>query len=766
MTSSLVGARDYLALRLKPTEIQLTGRQRDAVRAYLVNSVPAAVLNPFARMDAGERRKIINEALEECIRAGTLIHSDYTSEHHRERFASPTETLVQSMYAQTVGLDAMEPLLQDDEVTSITVINEGMILYEKGGHTYQSPFGFESRDRMVEVIKNLAIRGGQQLTPAQPTADLAFPPPQVVRIHLTINPVTPRYGGFCALRRGREKAWTLETLVSKGMMDDDVADFLRALMRIPASIIVGGEPASGKTTLLEVLLSMVEGQHISLLEEAAELNPRNRLISFFEVPPDSDTVSLATLTIDSLRKNVQVVVVGETRGSEAGWLLFIAGAMKAILTTLHGRNSRQVVERLAANAQIKAAPPLSPYVGNKQLAKEAVANAFDFVVHCTQLPDGRRIITSIEHVTGIKNGDICLDMVVKAEIEVSEMNGGSKQVVVNWRWMNQWRGKGNDENSRWQLPEDLAFALKMADVRGEVSKQGLGGNAVDTHQHELYQRACLSLDQEDYAQAVRLLTELLRTAPTANYLDAESKLRQAMRAMGQWDDLLRMAGQFIDRIKTLVRDREWKQLSTAINDLDNRVDLRIAVNARQDLRELREQLQKGLSLEQKWASARRRVKTMIAQGKARLAAASLRQVPVENLNREFQDEVRRLRLETLDVWLNSSGVSADHALRIYHEMFALIDEELEPDRMLEIASKIQELEGQTGAIEVDLAKLNVATYTRSAGDKISGQHQLYLNGVLAMNENRWADALQYFSQIPGYRRTDVFIKSLEALQND
>lgn len=762
-------ARDYLAFRLKPFQIQLSERQREAVRSYLIGKIPAQVLNPFARMDADERQRLIHKALEDCVRAETLLHADFTGDSHREVYASPTKDLIESMYAQVVGLDVLEPLLHDEDVSSITVINEGCVLYEKAGQTYQSPYGFESRSRMMEVIKNLAIRGGQQLTPAKPTADLAFPPPQVVRIHLTIAPVTPRFGGFCALRRGREKAWTLETLIGKGVMDEDVAEFLRALMRIPASLIIGGEPSSGKTTVLEVLLAMMEGQHISLLEQAAELNPRNSLISFFEVPPGSDTVSLATLTIDSLRKNVQVVVIGETRGSEAGWLLFIAGAMKAILTTLHGRNSRQVVERLAANAQIQGDPPVSPFVGNKALAYQAIANAFDFVVHCTQLPDGRRIINQVEHIAGnTDDGGVRLDMVVKANVAVIEAEG-RKKIEVTWEWSREWQSDGLD-GRRWKLPDELAFALQMAEVRAEVGKEEVG--TVSAKQHEQYQRACLSFDQGDHTLAVRLFAEVLRAAP-AGYLDAETKLRRALQAAGQWDDLLRWADQFLGRVKSLARDREWRQLDAAIKDLDGKVELRVAVNARQDLKELREQLQKGLTLEQKWAEGRRKAVMLTTQGKAHLVAASLRQFPVTGLNDELRNEVRRLRLETLAGWLKSAGVSEDTSLRIYHEMFALVDEELEPELMTDILMNIGRLEQDIGQIDVNPESLNVAAFTQKPGRQVKAEaspgndqgHHLYLRGVMAMNDSRWAEALDCFRQIPGYRRASTFIKSLESLQS-
>lgn len=698
------------------------------------------------------------------MRAGVLAHAGELN--HRQDYKSPTEPLIEALYAQVVGLDVLESLLSDPDVTSITVINEGTILYEKSGQMYQSPFGFESRERMIEVIKNLAIRGGQQLTPARPAADLAFPPPEVVRVHLTIDPVTPRYGAFCALRRGRVSRWTLDTLVGKGMMDDAVASFLRSLMRIPASCIIGGEPASGKTTLLEVMLGLVDNQHVALLEQSAELNPQNQMVSFFEVPPASGTVSLATLTIDSLRKNVQVVVIGETRGSEAGWLLFIAGAMQAILTTLHGRNSRQVVERMAINAQIRGEAPISPFAGNKELARDALVSAFDFVIHCTQLPNGRRIISSIEYIAGIEDEEIRLAPVVTAGISVVE-GLGRKHLDVTWRF-----------DGEWQWPEDLAFALRMSEVRAEVTQEQSG--TLDARLHHQYQQACLAADQGAHTTAVRLFSEVLRPMP-AGYLDAEAQLRRSLQALGHWDYLGQWAATFLRRLDEMVRDREWRQLEMALADLDEKVELRVAVASRRNLKRYRERLAAGLDLERRWAEARRRVHTLAIRGKAAQAAQALRQVQVAGLKDDLRNEVCRLRLEMLERWAAMPGVSPEQVLRIYHEMFALVDEELEPERMAAIVHSIRQLESRLGRqIRVDVEALNVATYRAANGKEgdrqrtgqkqpaqsgeDSRQHHLYLQGVALMDEGKWAEAYACFEKVPGYRRADVFMKSLEGLR--
>ena len=144
--TGLIHTRDYLALRLKSSRIKLTQIQRDEVRAWLVRALPAQVLSPFARIEG--RQAQIREAISQCIAAGVLVRGAEVGSRHT--FGTPTDELVEAVFSQTAGLDVLEGLLADPEVTSITVISESNILYEKGGKTHQSPFGFESRDRMIE----------------------------------------------------------------------------------------------------------------------------------------------------------------------------------------------------------------------------------------------------------------------------------------------------------------------------------------------------------------------------------------------------------------------------------------------------------------------------------------------------------------------------------------------------------------------------------------------------------------------------------------
>jgi hypothetical protein len=131
------------------------------------------------------------------------------------------------------------------------------------------------------------------------------------------------------------------------------------------------------------------------------------------------------------------------------------------------------------------------------------------------------------------------------------------------------------------------------------------------------------------------------------------------------------------------------------------------------------------------------------------------------------------------------SMTPEQTLRIYHEMFALVDEETEPERMAEIVAKIRTLEKQMGNLNVDLGRLNTAVFRRagqttilkSSEDpppqttevepaEVGKAHRIYLQGVTAMNEGRWTEARTCLNQVKGYRRADTFLLTLDGLDEE
>src|SRR6185503_12038935 len=88
------------------------------------------------------------------------------------------------------------------------------------------------------------------------------------------------------IRRFRSRGFTLEELVDAGSMTGDLAGFLTSCVKARLNMIVSGSTSSGKTTLLNVLSSLIASdERIITIEDAAELRLRQEHVVRLESRP-------------------------------------------------------------------------------------------------------------------------------------------------------------------------------------------------------------------------------------------------------------------------------------------------------------------------------------------------------------------------------------------------------------------------------------------------------------------------------------------------
>ena len=97
------------------------------------------------------------------------------------------------------------------------------------------------------------------------------------------------------------------------------------------------------------------------------------------------------------------IIVGEVRGKEAfDMMQAMNTGHEGSLTTLHANNSVDTINRLETMILMNEMEiPVSAVRGY-------IANAIDLIVQIDRLSDGKRKITSISEIDGMKDGDIVL----------------------------------------------------------------------------------------------------------------------------------------------------------------------------------------------------------------------------------------------------------------------------------------------------------------------------------------------------------------------
>ena len=248
------------------------------------------------------------------------------------------------------------------------------------------------------------------IQPLGKTIDISSPMvdshlPDGSRINAVIPPLSLN-GPVLTIRKFSDYLNTIDDLIRFGTLTPYMARFLEAAVLAKLNIIVCGGTGSGKTTILNVLSNFIrEEERIITIEDAAELKLRQGHVISLETRStnydNGKEVTIRDLVRNSLRMRPDRIIVGEVRGREAlDMLQAMNTGHEGSLTTLHANGPIDALNRLETMVLMgEMEIPISAI-------REYIYNAIDVVVQVERLSDGKRKITSISEVVGLKNGEI------------------------------------------------------------------------------------------------------------------------------------------------------------------------------------------------------------------------------------------------------------------------------------------------------------------------------------------------------------------------
>src|SRR6266487_5531596 len=118
---------------------------------------------------------------------------------------------------------------------------------------------------------------------------------------------------------------------------------------------------------------------------------------------------MAELTVrmparNALRMRPDRIIVGEVRGGEAlDMLQAMNTGHEGSLSTAHANSPRDLLSRLETMALMSDVELPVAHV------REQIAAALDLIVHMTRLPDGRRGVSLVAAVEGLRRDVVALD---------------------------------------------------------------------------------------------------------------------------------------------------------------------------------------------------------------------------------------------------------------------------------------------------------------------------------------------------------------------
>ncbi len=282
------------------------------------------------------------------------------------------DQLAQILTRYTAGLGVLEILLKDEKVQDVYVnapIERTPIRIFHQDHE-------ECKTNLIPTMQDaeswatrLRIQSGRPLDEANPVldTDLGVPGGRA-RFCVITRTLSPAGLGF-AIRRHRDKPWTLPLFIKAGMLDPLAAGLLSFIIDSAGAVLIAGGRSSGKTSLLaSLMLEILPQTRAVIIEDTLELPVESmrelkyniqRLKSRSVITMVETEMAADEALRTALRLGDSALIVGEIRSKEAKalWEAMRIGALSNVVAgTIHGESPAGVYDRVVNDLGV---PPTS-----------------------------------------------------------------------------------------------------------------------------------------------------------------------------------------------------------------------------------------------------------------------------------------------------------------------------------------------------------------------------------------------------------------------
>jgi flagellar protein FlaI len=327
------------------------------------------------------------------------------------------------------GYWEIDPLVNDDAVEEISVTRcdrPVRVLHRRFSEYafMETDVCYESEARLQAFIRRMAQFGGTTVSMAQPSLEVTLHGASDRRVTATLGDEISRPGSTFAMRKQKENPLTIVQLATpeeasprlpvprpedgeSATYEEEhfhktlsalMAAYFWLLLERTTNVLVAGETGSGKTTLMNAILSLMNPRSkIVTAEDVLEVNLPDHLhwqrlktrSHRAGLSPSSGRYeyTLADLLKLSLRFSPTILSLGEMRGEESETVAAAITLGFSTITTIHAENAERCVQRLTT-------PPMRFAAGH---IRDLTAIA---TMRKTPLPDGRvvRRLVSVDEI--------------------------------------------------------------------------------------------------------------------------------------------------------------------------------------------------------------------------------------------------------------------------------------------------------------------------------------------------------------------------------
>lgn len=316
--------------------------------------------------------------------------------------------LTDKLYSEMAEYSILTKYLGREDIEEINLNgwNDLAITYTDGS-IKKADEHFYSPQHAIDIVKRLLHHSNMIIDNATPMSQGHLP--GNTRITALKEPLVDKDRGVSvSIRLLHPSKVTRTQVVANQTATLKMIDFLCMCIRYGVSFLVAGATSSGKTTLLNALLSSVPNEkriftiesgtrELSLIRKE-DKKIINNVVHTLSRPSDNDSYDITQedLVVASLRFNPDIVVVGEIRDAEAYSAVEASLTGHTVVSTIHASAADAAHTRLALLCQKRF-----PINFNTSLMQ--AAQAFPVIVFEHKLEDNSRKIMDISEC--VVNGD-------------------------------------------------------------------------------------------------------------------------------------------------------------------------------------------------------------------------------------------------------------------------------------------------------------------------------------------------------------------------
>jgi pilus assembly protein CpaF len=390
--------------RTPPKESPAQAGRRLALTMLMGRIADAVDLSPL------RSSPIVPEALAQQIERAARDQANAMRDEGEAPQDIDLDGVMRDAHRELVGLGAIGPLLEDEEVSEIHCVRYDQLFTVRSGSPVNEGAGFSSEEALYRVIARLAQQSGDGWRPGEAVLERRLPRASMVAI---APPAAATH--VLSIRKRRRVESTLEDLVRANAMSRPMAQFLEACVAARANVLVSGT-ASG-AVLSALATSGSQGERICVVQDVEEIAVGNAHAVSLSIV-DTRKAGEDTVRAAARLRPDRLVVAQLAGGVAAATVDAMAEGSESVLASISAPTLRQALSRLVAQLVLHR-----PGLGLEAM-RDVVGEAFDIAIEVATLEGGRIRIMRIAELGGSDAKGIVARDIFVYNADANQASGG------------------------------------------------------------------------------------------------------------------------------------------------------------------------------------------------------------------------------------------------------------------------------------------------------------------------------------------------------